>query len=64
MRLYTKALHTLQEAISSESGCMDAEILCATRESGAVSCLESFTNQYFYNIRTTQSTRSESILNK
>ena len=32
MRLYAKALRSLQDAISSETGCMDAEILCATRE--------------------------------
>ena len=36
MRLYAKALRSLQDAISSETGCMDAEILCATRELNCV----------------------------
>lgn len=32
MRLYAKALRTLQDAISDESGCTEADVLCATRK--------------------------------
>ncbi|KAK3686490.1 hypothetical protein LTR37_019775 [Vermiconidia calcicola] len=31
MRLYAKALRSLQDAIGDGSGCMDAEVLCATQ---------------------------------
>lgn len=30
LRLYAKALQTLQDAISDESKCMEADVLCAT----------------------------------
>ena len=30
LQLYTKALQTLQNAISAESTCLDADVLCAT----------------------------------
>lgn len=30
LRLYAKALHSLQKAISSEKGCLESDVLCAT----------------------------------
>ena len=32
LRLYAKALRTLQDAISNESTCLEADVLCAMRK--------------------------------